>query len=198
MKKRVLAPTIEDGRKLLRAISYMQETAKLDLLLGITRALQVSVYIDASFAVHEDMKSLSGTVITLGYGAYYTKSTAQKLNTTSSCEAELVALSKGMQQALWSQAFIEAQCGTKCPIKVYQENQSTIKLIERGRPGAEQSRHINIGYFWLNDLITRGLLTLIYCPNKLIIADSLTNPVQGTLFTSLRDMLLGHTELQLP
>ena len=100
MTKRVLAPTIVDGRKLLRAISYLQETAKLDLRLGIRGALQVSVYIDASFAVHDDMKSHSGTAITLGYGAYYTKSTAQKLNTTSSCEAELVALSKGMQQAL--------------------------------------------------------------------------------------------------
>lgn len=84
------------------------------------------------------------------------------------------------------------------PIKVYRDNQSTIKLIERGRPGAEQSRHINIGYFWLNDLITRGLITLIYCPTKLMIADTLTKPVQGTLFTSLRDMLLRHAELQFP
>ena len=144
------------------------------------------------------MKSQSGTAITLGYGAYYTKSTAQKLNTTASCEAELVALSKGMPQALWSQAFIEAQGRTKRPIKVYQDNQSTIKPIERGRPGAEQSRHINIAYFWLNDLITRGLITLICCPTKLMIADTLTKPVQGTLFTSLRNMFLGHTELQLP
>ena len=198
MTKRVLAPTIEDGRKLLRAIAYLQETAKLDLRLGIKGALQASVYIDASFAVHDDMKSHSGTAITLGHGAYYTKSTSQKLNTTSSCEAELVALSKGMQQALWSQAFIEGQGGAKRPIKVYQDNQSTIKLIERGRPGAVQSRHINIGYFWLNDLITRGLITLIYCPTKLMIANTLSKPVQVTLFTSLRDMLLGHAELQFP
>ena len=198
MTKRVLAPTIEDGKKLLRAIAYLRQTADLDLRLGIKGALQVSAYIDASFAVHDDMKSHSGTAITLGYGAFYTKSTAQKLNTTSSCEAELVALSKGMQQALWSQAFIHAQGGPNNPIKVYQDNQSTIQLIQRGRPGAEQSRHINIGYFWLHDLIIRGLITLIYCPTKLMIADTLTKPVQGSLFTDLRDMLLGHADLQLP
>ena len=198
MTKRVLSPTIEDGRKLLRAVAYLRHTSELDLRLGIKGALQVSVYIDASFAVHDDMKSHSGTAVTLGHGAYYTKSTAQKLNTTSSCEAELVALSKGMQQALWSQAFIHAQGGPSHPVKVYQDNQSTIQLIERGRPGAEQSRHINIGYFWLNDLITRGLITLIYCPTKLMIADTLTKPVQGSLFTNLRDMLLGHAEIQLP
>jgi hypothetical protein len=182
----------------LRAIAYLRQTSELDLRLGIKGALQVSVYLDASFAVHDYMKSHSGTAVTLGHGVYYTKSTAQKLNTTSSCEAELVALSKGMQQALWSQAFIQAQGGPNQPIKVYQDNLSTIQLIERGRPGAEQSRHINIGYFWLNDLITRGLITLIYCPTKLMIADTLTKPVQGSLFTDLRDMLLGHAELRLP
>ena len=39
---------------------------------------------------------------TLGTGAFYTKSTTQKINTTSSCEAELVALAKGLQQSLWT------------------------------------------------------------------------------------------------
>ena len=130
MTKRVLSPTIEDGRKLLRAVAYLRQTSELDLRLGIKGVLQVSVYMDASSAVHDDMKSHSETAVTLGHGAYYTKSTAQKLNTTSSCEAELVALSKGMQQALWSQAFIQAQGGPSHPVKVYQDNQSTIQLIE--------------------------------------------------------------------
>jgi hypothetical protein len=39
---------MEDGRKMLRAIAYLQ-TAELDLKLGIKGALPVSVYIDASF-----------------------------------------------------------------------------------------------------------------------------------------------------
>jgi hypothetical protein len=84
------------------------------------------------------------------------------------------------------------------PILVYQDNQSTIKLIEKGRPGAEQSRHINIGYFWINDLITRKIVKLIYCPTKLMAADILTKAVQGPLFLSLRDMVLGQASLQPP
>jgi hypothetical protein len=69
---------------------------------------QGSVYIDASFAKHDDLKSHSGTTVTFGTGAYYTKSTTKKLNTSSSSEAELFALSKGMQQALWSLAILSA------------------------------------------------------------------------------------------
>lgn len=198
MTKRVLSPTVEDGKKLLRAIYYLRHTTQLDLKLGFKGDPQVSLYIDASFAVHDDCKSHSGTLATLGHGAYYTKSTTQKLNTTSSCEAELVALSKGLQQGLWSQAFLTAQGFPPTPILVYQDNQSTIKLIERGRPGAEQSRHINIGFFWLSNLLTRGLIKIIYCPTKTMAADLLTKPVQGSLFTSLRDMLQGHAALQPP
>ncbi len=198
MTKRVLSPTVEDGKKLLRAIYYLRHTTELDLKLGFKGDPLVSLYIDASFAVHDDCKSHSGSLATLGHGAYYTKSTTQKLNTTSSCEAELVALSKGLQQGLWSQAFLTAQGFPPTPILVYQDNQSTIKLIERGRPGAEQSRHINIGFFWLSDLITRGLIKIIYCPTKTMAADLLTKPVQGSLFTSLRDMVHGHAPLQPP
>jgi ribonuclease HI len=114
----------------------------LDLRLGFKGEPQVYVYIDASFAVHDDYKWHSGTLVTLGTGAYYTKSTTQKLNTTSSCEAELVALAKGMQQALWSRAILSEMGYPANPILVYQDSQSTIKLVEKGRPGAKQSRHI--------------------------------------------------------
>ena len=99
------------------------------------------------------MKSHTGGSCTLGTGAFYTKSTSLKINTTSSCEAELVVLAKGLQQSLWSRTFHAGQGFDTPAITVYQNNQSTRKLIERGRPAAEQSRHINIGYFWIHDLI---------------------------------------------
>ena len=45
---------------------------------------------DASFAVHLDFKSHLGGVMTMGTGAIMSGSNKQKLNTRSSCEAELV------------------------------------------------------------------------------------------------------------
>jgi hypothetical protein len=81
---------------------------------------------------------------TLGRGAMYTKSTTQKINTTSSCESELVALSKGLQQTIWFRFFLVSQGYKNTQITAYQDNKSTIKLIEKGRPAAEQSRHIDI------------------------------------------------------
>ena len=137
MTKRVLHPTQEDGRKLLRALHYLARTSELDLTLGYTGAPTISVYIDASFGVHQDRKSHTGVFTTLGRGAVYTKSTTQKINTTSSCEAELVAVSKGLQQSLWAQSFMTYQGLSMPPLLVYQDNQSTVKLLQRGRPAAE-------------------------------------------------------------
>ena len=41
---------------------------------------------------------------------------------------------------------------------------SAIKLIENGGYSSELTRHIEIGYYWLKDLVTRGLIQVIYCP----------------------------------
>jgi hypothetical protein len=193
MTKRVLNPTIEDGRKLLRALRYLATTSQLQLTLGFTGKPVISIYIDASFGVHPDKKSHTGVMTTMGRGAFYTKSTGQKINTTSSCEAELVALAKGLQQSIWARAFLLAQGLPTPPLRVYQDNQSTIKLIEKGRPAAEQSRHIDIGYFWLNDLVTRGIIHIVYCPTLNMLADYFTKPLQGSLFQTMRDHVLGNT-----
>ena len=100
LSKRVLHPTQEDWNKLQRALGYLENTKTQNLKLGLTIPLTIRTYIDASFAVHSDYKSHS-----FGVGVYYAKSTAQKINTTSSCQAKMVALAKGLQQSIFSAHF---------------------------------------------------------------------------------------------
>ena len=49
-------------------------------------------WVDASFAVHPDMKSHSGTMMSMGQGAVILESKKQKLNTKSLTESELVGV----------------------------------------------------------------------------------------------------------
>ena len=84
--------------------------------------LTIRTYIDASFAVHSDYKSHTGICISLGVGIYYAKSTAQKINNTSSCQAEMMALAKGLLLSVFS-AFLLAGEGYSIPqIIVKQDN----------------------------------------------------------------------------
>ena len=193
MTKRVIHPTAEDAKKLLRAIAYLKATADSTLSLGYSGTPRVYTYIDASFGTHSDRKSHTGVYATLGIGGFYTKSTSQKINTTSSCEAEIVALAKGLQQSIWSRGFLIAQGFPPLPITVYQDNQAAMKLIERGRPAAEQTRHIDLGFFWVTDLVERGIITIVFCPTLSMIADFFTKPLTGSLFSAMRGYVMGHT-----
>jgi len=193
LTKRVTKSTEEDGRKLDRVINYMSTTPELSLTLGCTFPPRVTTWVDASFGVHMDKKSHTGVCSTLGLGMWHSKSTAQKLNTTSSTEAELVGVAKGIRQSLWAANFLTLQGYPRQPVRIYQDNMSTIKLIEKGRSTSELTRHIDLGFFWLHDLLGRELITIEYCPTTQMVADFLSKPLQGALFQKMRDKLMGVT-----
>ena len=74
---------------------------------------------------------------------------------------------------------------------VFQDNKSTIELINRGRP-TSNSRHIDIKYFFVSDIQQRKLVQINYCSSIEMIGDILTKPIQGQQFIYLRNLLLGH------
>ena len=168
----------------------MENTKTQNLKLGLTIPLTKRTHIDASFAVHSDYKSHTGICISLGVGIFYAKSTAQKINTTSSCQAEMVAHAKGLQQSIFSAYFLAGQGYPMPQIIVNQDNQSTIKLISTGK-NSELTRHVQIGYYCVKDLIDRGLTTIVYYPTENMIADFFTQPLQGTLFIHMLEKVIG-------
>jgi len=73
-------------------MSYLKDTVDDVLILEADNTQTVWWYVDAAFAVHKDMKSHTGAVMTMGSGAVIFLSTKQKVNAHSSTEAELVAV----------------------------------------------------------------------------------------------------------
>ena len=118
---------------------YLSKRTRPDILTSCT-------YIDASYAVHADKKSHTGCIITLGKGAIYGKSSTQKLNTTSSTEAELVAMTEAGNQVLWIRNFMIHQEYEVGPAVIFQDNLSTIQLVKNGRSNSERTRHIHIRF----------------------------------------------------
>ena len=86
---RVRAPDQDDWKKLIRLMGNLKATKHLSLTLKDT-GKGVCWWIDTSFAVHPDMRGHTGGTMSMGKGCVISKFTKQKLNTTSSTEAELV------------------------------------------------------------------------------------------------------------
>ena len=188
---RVQSPTEDDWSKLNRLLKYLNATPGLGLVIEPDTVLNVSAYVDAAYGVHADGKSHTGSIITLGKGAVYVKSSKQKLVSKSSTEAELIALSDSSSQVIWTKNFIAAQGHSERPATVYQDNMSTIAMADKGRSTSERTKHIHVRYFFIKDAVERGEIKIVYKPTGQMVADLLTKPLQGEQFRRLRALLLN-------
>ena len=100
--KQVKTPNIGDWKKLGRLVRYVHATIHLPLILGSVGLGNMVWSIDASFAVHMDMKSQTGYCLTLGMGSPILGSQSQKINTRSSTESELVGVDDVISYVEWT------------------------------------------------------------------------------------------------
>jgi len=77
---RVKAPDIDDYKKLARVIQYLHHTINMPLMLEADSLKLAKWWVDASCAVHTDMKSHTGGTLSLGKGVIFGTSTCQKIN----------------------------------------------------------------------------------------------------------------------
>jgi hypothetical protein len=160
-------------------------------------------WVDSTYAVHPDMKSHTGGVSSFGNGGLLAKLSKQKLNTKSSTEAKLVGASDYLPHTVWIKMFMEAQGHTMSEYTMEQDNESAIKLEMSERSSAgPKSRHLDIRYFWIKDITKRNDIKISHCPTLCMLAHFLTKPLEGLLFQTFRDALLGnqhvHTLLEAP
>ena len=113
-------------------------------------------WIDASYAVHEDMKGHTGATLSLGKGAIYSGSCKQKLVAQSSTENELIGVHDVLPQVLWTKQFLEEQGRLDTTTVVYQDNTSSI-LLERNDRGSSTkcTKHMHIRYFYVTEQVKK-------------------------------------------
>ena len=77
--------------------------------IGIEDIGLMRKFVDASYAVHNNMRSHTGGSITFGIEVFCSASEKQKLNAKSSNEAELVRVSEFLPKVLYVDLFLAAQ-----------------------------------------------------------------------------------------
>jgi hypothetical protein len=77
---------------------------------------------------------------------------------------------------------------------------SSILLETNGRGSSgKRTRHIDVRYFFIADRVKSGQIRIEHCPTGIMIADYFTKALQGALvFTKLRGMIMGKTDIPLP
>jgi len=153
-----------------------------------------SYYVDASWGEDPSTrKSQSGYVFTLGNAAISWKSKLQTTVALSSTEAEYLALSAAVKEAL----FLRNLVGDVLPsaaktIVLHEDNQSTIKQA-LNLTGSERTKHVDIRHHFLKAHVANGDVRLEYLPTAQQPADALTKPVDRVKVSLFSQIMLGTT-----
>jgi hypothetical protein len=146
---RVRAPNKDDWNKLVHLMKYLRGTRTLPLILSTNGSGILKWWVDASFAVHPNMRGNSGGGLYLGRGFPLVSSTKQKLNTRSSTKTKIVGANDFMPAICWTQYFKEAQGYQIKDNVLFQDNKSAILLEKNGKAlSSKRTKHINMYFFY--------------------------------------------------
>ena len=189
---RVKEPDEQDWFKLMKLMSYLNYSQNDVLTLHADDKATITWYLDAAFAVHNDFKSHTGATMNLGNGSIQSISTKQKVNTRSSTEAELVSMDDIISKVLWTKLFLQAQGYNIKQNIIMRDNQSSMKLELNGKSSSgKRTRHFNIKYFYITDLINNDEVSIMYCPTESMIADYFTKPLTGAKFNKFKNIIMN-------
>ena len=185
-----------DWWKLVRVLKWLKRTINDVRIMGIDNMGKILTWIDASYATHNDMRSHTGGVISMGHGSLMNRSVKQKLNLKSVTEAEVIGSTDVLPYSLWLTYFLEAQGYIVKESIVYRDNSSAERMEKFGKAScSNRSRHIAIRYFFMKDRSDKGEIKLEHCPTSEMLSDYHTKPLQGKLFRLFREVIMGHRDI---
>lgn len=173
-----------------RILRYVQGTTDYGVMFPIGRLkseLELIGYTDSDYCGDlVERKSTSGYLFLLNDAPISWCSKKQSVVALSSCEAEYVAGSFAACQGVWIEELLrELKIVMKTPLQLKIDNVSAINLsknpVSHGR-----SKHIEVRYHFLRDLVNKERVILQYCNTEVQLADFLTKALKVDRFEALK------------
>jgi hypothetical protein len=145
----------------------------------------------------EDRRSTSGYVFKVFGGTVSWKSKKQETVALSSCEAEIMALTMSMKEALWLRSILLelqlVECddkGTPLPMTIFEDNQGAKALADDAK-FSDRTKHIDLRYMRVREEVKRKYITIEYCSTKKMIADIFTKPLNFKIFKEVKALCMN-------
>jgi hypothetical protein len=177
-------PTQRHYEYALQVVDYLTATKAYVMTYkspdaGRSANLQLHGYSDASFADCSDRKSTSGFLFKLAGATVSHKSAKQRIVSTSTTEAEYVAMAAAAKEATWLTRLlhqIRYRTDDTSPVLLYGDNEPAIKLLQTDGHH-ERTKHIDIAYHYTKERIKIGRLNVQHVRSTDMAADGLTKPL---------------------
>jgi transposase InsO family protein len=177
---------------LKRVLIYLYNTRDLKLTYTFSNENKIlQCFVDADWASDKlTRKSVSGSVVKLFGNVILWSSKKQSCITLSSTESEYVSLSTFVHDSLlWLLGILkDLNVSIVPPVLICEDNQSVISLSENPLM-SKRSKHIDVRYKYLKELVLDGEIKLVYTPTELQLADILTKGLVICKFEKFQKML---------
>ncbi|KAL9563879.1 hypothetical protein ACKAV7_011914 [Fusarium commune] len=177
-------PSQDHHEALIHLLRYLRHTRALALQLGGTDTFDV--YSDASFADNTiDQKSSQAYVMKLFGGTIGWRANKQDTVTTSTTEAELLALTQAAKESMFISRLIKELGVTldNSRITIQCDNAQTIRLINADVALLQTKlRHVDIHNHWLRQEALADRILVRHTPTTDMIADGLTKALPAQQF----------------
>ncbi|KAG8485167.1 hypothetical protein CXB51_021347 [Gossypium anomalum] len=173
------------------SLIYLRDTTDVCLQFGRTRD-RVIGHIDADFAGDLDRRrSLTGYVFTIRGYAISWKATLQTTVALSTIEAEYMAITEACKEAIWLKGLFSELNEDLQISTVFCDSQSAI-FLTKDQMFHERTKHIDVRYHFVRDIITRGDIVLSKISTHENPADMMTKSLPITKFEHCLDLVGVH------
>ncbi|KAL0286172.1 UNVERIFIED_CONTAM: Retrovirus-related Pol polyprotein from transposon TNT 1-94 [Sesamum calycinum] len=167
-----------------RILRYLKGTSNLALCYH-GGSLRLVGYSDADGSADRDeRKSTSGYAFLLGGVAITWCSKKQLCISLSTMEAEYIACTSAVQEAIWLRRFLKSlriSAHVDDAVVIYCDNTATIAYAKDPKYHG-RTNHIDTKYHFIRDTISQGEVVLRHIPTNDMIADPFTKPLRRDAF----------------
>jgi hypothetical protein len=190
-------PVVRHWNAAIRVVRYLKGTLEYGITYkdGGTYGLKLQGYSDADYAGNiDDRRSTSGQIFFLGGGPVSWGSTKQRSVSTSTTEAEYIALCEACKQGQWLRGLLrELKCtefmNPSLATPIFSDNQAAI-AISKDPVAHSRTKHIDVRYHYIRELVCSGKTIIEYIRTEDMAADALTKPLPSlALKRCIQDLL---------
>jgi hypothetical protein len=183
-------PRVCHLKRAKRILRYIKATLTEGIFYDKNVDVNLVGYTDSDWTGDiETRKSTSGYAFHLGSGVVSRSSKKQPVVALSTAEAEYIAAASCAIQAVWLRRILEVMHQKQeTPTKIFCDNMSAIALC-KNPVFHERSKHIDIRYHKIRELIAKKEVEIDYCHTDDQSADIFTKTLKVELFYKLKKML---------
>ncbi|GKB63852.1 retrovirus-related pol polyprotein from transposon TNT 1-94, partial [Tanacetum coccineum] len=162
-------------------LKYLRGTVNVGLVYGTHRGNHVDVtgFVDSDYAKDPDKgRSITGYAFLVQRCVVSWKATLQHVVALSTTEAEYMALTEAVKEAIWLRGLLEELGVELNTVAVNCDNQGAIHL-SRNHVFHERTKHINVRYHFIREVLEAKTVEVLKVGTEHNAADALTKVVPG-------------------